>query len=60
MVPSPVPQVIVLSSPAPECIRKTINLLELLHRQATDTAEELIIREPLRDNYTRYKSFLNR
>jgi len=49
---SPVPEVIVLSSPAPECIRKSINLLELLHRHAADAAEELVVRQPGRDKRT--------
>lgn len=46
---SPVPEVIVLSSPTPERIRKSINLFELLHRQATDTTKELMIRKPCGD-----------
>lgn len=41
----PVPEVIIFSSPAPECIRKSINLFELLHCQATHTSKELIIRK---------------
>ncbi|TNN44619.1 hypothetical protein EYF80_045189 [Liparis tanakae] len=45
-------KVIVLSSPAPECIRKSINLLELLHRHAADAAEELVVRKPGRDKRT--------
>lgn len=45
-LPLPFPEVIVLSSPAPERIRKSIYLFELLHCQATDTAEEFIIRKP--------------
>lgn len=51
--PSPVPEVIVLSSPAPERIWKSINLLELPHRQATDASEKLIIGEPWGDNQRR-------
>lgn len=47
---SPVPEVIVLASPAPESIRKSINLFELLHHHTTDTAKEFIVRKPLRDH----------
>lgn len=53
LFPSPVPEVVVLSSPAPERIWKSINLLELPHRQATDASEKLIIGEPWGDNQRR-------
>lgn len=38
-----VPEVIVLSSPAPEGVGKAIDLLKLLHGQAAHPAEELLI-----------------
>lgn len=41
----PVPEVVVLPSPAPERIRESIYLFELLHREATDTAKELVVRK---------------
>lgn len=40
-----VPEVIVLSSPAPEGVGKAIDLLKLLHGQAAHPAEELLIRK---------------
>ncbi|TNN68270.1 hypothetical protein EYF80_021451 [Liparis tanakae] len=40
---SPIPQVIILSSPAPECIGKAIDLAELLHSQSAHTTEELAV-----------------
>lgn len=41
----PVPEVVVLASPAPERIRESINLFELLHREATDSAKEFVVRK---------------
>lgn len=40
---SPVPKIIIFSTPSPEGIWKTIDLLELFHCQATYTTEELIV-----------------
>lgn len=44
--PVPVPEVVVFTTPAPEGVGKTIDLLELLHSQATHPAEELVVGEP--------------
>lgn len=44
--PVPVPEVVIFTTPAPESIGKTIDLLELLHSQATHPAKELVVGEP--------------
>ena len=41
----PVPQVIVLSSPAPERVGEAVDLAKLVHRESTDATEELAVRE---------------
>lgn len=44
--PIPVPEVIIFTTPAPEGIRETIDLLKLLNSQAAHPTEELVVREP--------------
>lgn len=40
---SPVPQIIIFSTPSPKGIWKPIDLLELFHGQSTYTTKELIV-----------------
>ena len=47
-VPTYLFQVIVLSTPAPECIGEDIDLAKLLHRESTYATEELAIRESVK------------
>ena len=46
----PIPKVIVFPSPAPESVRKTIDLSELFHCQSTYTAKKLFIRKTTKES----------
>lgn len=46
----PIPKVIVFPSPAPEGVRKTIDLSELFHCQSTYTTKKLFIRKTTKES----------